>query len=43
MCNTTAVCEEVNAAKNIKLVTFIAIRAAQLNTEIVCYAHHNDR
>jgi len=43
MYNITAVFEEVNAAKNIKLVTFLAIRAVQLNSEIICDAQHNDQ
>jgi len=42
MYNITAVCEEVNAANNIKLVTFIAIRAVQFKTENFFDAHHNE-
>jgi len=33
----------VNAPNNIKLATFIILRAAHLKTEFFCEAHQNDR
>jgi len=39
----TTVCEEVYGANNIKLATFIALRAAQLKTGFFCDVHYKVR